>query len=118
MSKPALLEEKEMSLSEVKEQIDTIKKRDGELNFRGQKLEEYLSSFHMLKAADAKKLRDSIVKLDVPRLKDAHIAKIIDILPTNVEMLKTVFQGQPVTISSDNMKKIVSTVSEFTSKKK
>ena len=45
-NKPEILEEKEMSMYEVKEEISKIKKRETEVNFRVQKTDEYFRKHH------------------------------------------------------------------------
>ncbi|MBI2137191.1 hypothetical protein HYU12_01585 [Candidatus Woesearchaeota archaeon] len=58
-----------------------------------------------------------IRKLDVPRLRDEHIIKIVDLMPRSVDELKIIMQGSVVTISAENMKKIVDAVNSASEKK-
>lgn len=113
MAKPDILKETPITLVELKEELEKIKKRDEELNFRANKTEEYLSQFVTLPAKKAEELKEKITKLKIPRLKDEHMAKIIDLLPTTVEGLKVILQGYTLTVSQDSMKKIVVVVQEF-----
>jgi DNA-directed RNA polymerase subunit F len=110
MSTPTISSETPISMAEVKEEIDKIKKRDKELSFRTQRTEEYLSFFVQ---KDSKKLLDAIKKLDVSRLKDEHIVKIADLMPRSVDDLKIILQGYTVTVTKDNMKKIIDEVAKF-----
>ena len=55
--------------------------------------------------------------LKVPRLKDQHIAKIIDILPTTLEDLRMVLKAYPITVNNENLKKIADTVNKFIAEK-
>ena len=59
----------------------------------------------------AKDLYKKIEALDIPRLKEAHICKMIDVMPTNINDLKSILQGQPVTIKDENLKKILDVLS-------
>ena len=43
--------------------------------------------------------------------------KIIDIAPANLNELKVVLQGYPITINNESMKKIADTINEFLEKK-
>ena len=110
-----ILSETPINAYQLKEELTKIKKRDKELNFRAQKTEEHLA----LTAAhkNAQELFDKINKLDIPRLREQQIHKIIDIMPTTVKDLKIVLQGYTVNISAENMKKIVDTISDFVGKK-
>lgn len=103
-----IISEKPINMYQLKEELEKIKKRDGALNLRANKTEEHLSQFTHSKKA--KKLEEELFKLDIPRLRDQHIHKIIDVMPATVKDLKVVLQGYTLTISNDNMKKIVDIV--------
>lgn len=100
-------------MSELKTELDKVKKRDNELNFRAQKTEEYLQQFTLPEKKEAEEMAKKIAALDIPRLKQEHIVKIIDILPTDIEEVKAVLQGTTVTVSKDNLKRIADLVAEF-----
>ncbi len=117
MAKPQTILETPISMSELKEKLNLIKKRDGELNFRASKTEDYLNQIGCtLDLTKAKELRKKIEDLEVPRLKPEHIIKIIDILPATEDHLKLVLAGYILTISQANLKKIVDLVSEYVPK--
>jgi len=118
MVKPEIISEKPITLTELKQEIDKIKKRDKELNFRVGKTEEYLSHFITLSKAKEEELIKKLEKLNVPRLRDIHITKIVDILPKTVDELKIILQGYTITVNNDNLKKIVDALKDFAEKKK
>ena len=118
MVKPKIMSEKPITLTELKQEIDKIKKRDKELNFRVGKTEEYLSHFIILSKSKENEIIKKLEKLNIPRLKDIHITKIVDILPKTVDELKIILQGYTITVNNDNVKKIVDIIKEFTEKKK
>ena len=95
----------------LKKELERIKKRDGELNFRANKTEEYLNQ--VASAKDADELFSKLTKLDIPRLKEQHINKIIDIAPRTVSELKVILQAYTISINNESMKKIVDAISEF-----
>jgi DNA-directed RNA polymerase subunit F len=113
MSNIDILERKSVNLASLKEELDSIKKRDTELSFRGQKTEEYVNEFHLLKPKQADELYEKIEKLGVPRLKDTHINKIIDMMPKGLPELKVIIQGYAVPVTNENLKKIIELVSEY-----
>jgi len=115
MTDTQIVSETPIGLYNLKKELERIKKRDGELNFRANKTEEYLNQIGVLKNAD--ELFDKLAKLNIPRLKESHIHKIVDIMPTTVSDLKVVLQGYTITLNNESMKKIVDTVSEFLEKK-
>ena len=110
-----IISEKPLTMAEVKEELEKIKKRDKELNFRAQKTEEYLNQFVTVKKG--KELVEKLEKLDIPRLKEQHIYKIVDLLPKTVKNLKMILQEYTITVNNDNLKKIVDAVSSFLEKK-
>ena len=114
MADTQIISETPIGMHELKKELEKIRKRDSELNFRANKTEEYLSQVIIHKNAD--ELFGKMMQLSVPRLKEQHIHKIIDIMPTTVNDLKVILQGYTITINNDSMKKIVDTVNEFLSK--
>jgi len=113
MTKPTVIEEKPLTMVEMKTLLESIKKRDGELNFRANKTEEYLNHFVTLKEKDIIHLKEKLTSLNIPRLKEQHIVKIIDLLPKNADDAKVVFQSFPtLSVSQQNLKKIADTIAE------
>jgi DNA-directed RNA polymerase subunit F len=106
-SKPQIIEENVISMYELKDEISKIKKRDNELSFRAQKTEEYLNTIDVLSIKKGKELYAEIEKLNIPRLKADHIYKIIDIMPKDIESVKLILQAYTITVSQENIKKIV-----------
>ena len=115
MTKPEILEEKPVSMVELKKEMEKEKKE--EPNFRVVRTKEYLSQFVVLDIKKAQELREKIEKLKIPRLKEEYIIKILDILPTRVEDLKSILQAYTITITNDNIKRIVETVKPYAEKK-
>lgn len=115
MADMQIVSETPVSIYQLKKELEKIKKRDNELNFRANRTEEYLNQIAELKNTD--ELFDKILKLNIPRLKEQHIHKIIDIAPTTLNELKVVLQGYTITINNESMKKIVDTINEFLKKK-
>ncbi len=113
---PKIISEEPINLVDLKKELEKIKKRDSELGFRTTKAIEYLNDFVKIKQADSKKLYDSIEKLNIPRLKNIHIHKIIDLMPLSMEELKVILQGYTITVTKENMEKIIKVVVEYSKK--
>jgi DNA-directed RNA polymerase subunit F len=118
MAELKILEEKPISMAQLKEEIKDIKKRDEELGFRTAKVSEHLEVLKILKGKEAEELFGKIEKLNVPRLKEAHIYKIIDLMPANITELKNIAQSYALTITNDNFEKILEVITEYIPKKK
>ena len=115
MTDMQIIAETPINIYQLKKELEKIKKRDTELNLRSNKTEEYLNQIALHKDAD--ELFSKIMSLNIPRLKEQHISKIIDIAPTTVDELKVVLQGYTMTINNESMKKIVDAIDEFFEKK-
>jgi len=61
----------------------------------------------------AKKLKDALLKLNISRLKDVQVNKIIDLLPKTPNELKVILQGYNLTLTNDQIKSIIDKVIEF-----
>ncbi|MDO8480839.1 MAG: hypothetical protein Q7S65_03395 [Nanoarchaeota archaeon] len=110
MSTPTIIKETPLSMADLKSEVDQIQKRDGELSYRTKRTHEYLDQFAIKGSA---KLSDALRKMDMARLKDDQIAKIVDLMPKTVDDLKMIFQGTTLTLTKENMKKIVDEVAKF-----
>ncbi len=118
MTKPEILEKTPVSLAQIKGVLGSLKKRDEELSFRGTKTEEYVNNVVMISKKQAEELSKKLIGLEIPRLKEEHIIKIIDILPRSEAELKVILQGYTITVSADSRKKIMDVVKDFLPKKR
>jgi DNA-directed RNA polymerase subunit F len=113
-----IIEEKPISISQLKEELKDIKKRDEELTFRSAKVNEQLESLKILKVKEVEEIYEKIEKLNIPRLKEAHILKIIDLLPANISDLKNITQGYGLAITNENLEKMLNKLEDYLPKKK
>ena len=112
MTKPDIIQEKPIVLAELKEHLEKLKKATPELNFRAERTLEYVEQFTVLSMKKATALKENIEKLQVPRLREEHIVKIVDILPTTQEEAKALLSGYTLTVTNENLKKIADLVKE------
>ena len=105
-----ILNEMPITMAELKEKLEDIKKRDKELNTKAKKTHDYLTKFVDIKVNEANKLKESILKLNIPRLKDRHIVKIIDLMPKDLESLKLIFSTENITIKQEDIQKILNAI--------
>ena len=115
MADTQIISENPINIYQLKKELERIKKRDNELNFRANKTEEYLNQIARLK--NHEELFDKLMKLNIPRLKEQLIQKIVDIAPTTINDLRIIVQGYTITLNNESMKKIVDAVNEFLEKK-
>ena len=112
MSKPEIISEKPVIMAEMKVELEKIKKRDGELNFRATKTEEYLQQFEMESEKKIEELKKKISGLKISRLKDEHIVKLVDMMPKTLDEVKVILSAYPISVTQENMKKILSAVND------
>lgn len=115
---PKIISEEPLNMATVKVELEKIRKRDTELNVRANKTDEYIKQCFVLKKKEAEELYEKIEKMDVSRLKDIHINKIIDIMPSTTEELKSILTGYTISLSGENLKKILEAVAEYLPQKK
>jgi DNA-directed RNA polymerase subunit F len=113
MPNPQFVEQKSLSLSEVKEILQEAEKRDNQLNFLSTKTKEYLETFVPLSANKREELAKKLNELGVTRLKDEITAKIVDFLPRNANDLKNIVQAYNLTLSKKDQDSIIEVVSKF-----
>ena len=116
MSKPEILEKTPLSMVNLKAELNAVSKRDKEPGFRTTKTMEYLNSFSTISQTEFNQTKKKIEELQVPRLKEEHIMKILDIMPKNVNNLSVILQGYTITVSKENLKNIVDITSAHKSK--
>ena len=113
---PKLISQTPVSMSELKSEIASIKKREKEPSMRVTKMEDYLNSINILPEAKEKELIEAIRKLDIPRMRDELVFKIAEMLPKSVDELKVVLQGYVISVTSENIKRIADAVNPFAGK--
>lgn len=108
-----VLNEEPMNMVQVKDALSRIRKRDGELNYRANRTEDYVNNICLLSAKQADELFKKLESLKIPRLREQQLHKIVDIMPKTSDMIKAVMQGFNISITNDNAKKIVDVVKDF-----
>jgi DNA-directed RNA polymerase subunit F len=107
MSQPTIITEEAVALSDVYESLKSIQERDEELSFRAGKTLDHLNHVNPISVKQKEALQEKVVALDVPRLKDHHIAKIIDLHPKTVKELQVILSGYTLAVNKDYQEKII-----------
>lgn len=113
MANIEILKKRPVSVAEVKDALSHIHKRDEELSFRGGKTEEYVNDVAILTFAQAKKCIAALAALELPRLREDHFIKIVDTMPESAAHLKIVISGFNVTVTKENLEKIIEVLDEY-----
>jgi len=99
-----IINRKPLSTAEVAEYIK--KSEDS-----GTDMKDFIKKFIKLNPKEAKELKQKLLALDLMKLREEIIVKIIDIMPENTEDLNKIFVG--VNLNEDETKQILETVKEF-----
>lgn len=77
----------------------------------GKEIIAFIKKSTKLSAKEAKKLRNKLEDLNLMKLDEKQISKIIDILPENTEELNKIFVG--ISLDEDETKKVIDITKEF-----
>ena len=105
-----VLEQRPLTIAEVKENLEEIKKLKKELNFRAEKVYNYANEFTKLNKKSVSEIYERLKSLNISKLRDRHITKIIDIMPDNPESLKIIFSGEATSLKQDEVKQILDAI--------
>ena len=112
MTTTELISETPVTMIELKEKLAEVKKRDGELNFRANKAKEYLDIFTTSNISKVEELKKKLNDLNIPRLRDRHIVKIIDLMPKDMDSLRALITGENITLKQEDLAKVLSITQE------
>ena len=77
----------------------------------GKEVVGFIKKFAKLKPAEAKRLRKKLQELDLIKLNEKHIVKLVDFLPDDSEEVNKVVVDS--NLNEDEIKKILETIKEF-----
>jgi len=83
-------------------------KKDSET---GKEIIGFIKKFAKLKPAEAKELKKKLKELDLIKLNDKHIVKLVDFLPEDSEEVNKIVVD--ANLNEDETKKILETIKEF-----
>jgi DNA-directed RNA polymerase subunit F len=117
MSSEKIISERPITLAELADDLDKLEKEEKELNFRSNKTKAYLNHFKKLDMKQVKEITKKIEDLEIPRLKERQVVKLIDSLPKTEEEIKLIFVGETTTVTEENTKKLLEVIKEYVKKK-
>ena len=99
-----------ITMLDMKKKLEEIEKRDKELNFRAKRVKEYLDMFVGKEHKKQEELKKKIMELNISRLKERHITKILDVIPKDIDSLKILFSGENITIKQEDLENILKVI--------
>jgi len=98
-----ILDRKPLNLNEVQEILKDIPEND-----KRTQIEVYLKKFLKTKQEKSRKIKEELEKLDLLKIKNEHIVKIIDLMPEDASDLNKIFTD--VSLTEDETNKILDVV--------
>ncbi len=103
-----------ISLAEIKEILSKSKKEAKESeNKKVEKLLEYINKFIKISPENAKKLKEELKALDITKLDDEHIVKIIDIMPEDSDDVRKIFVGSTLSLNQNEIQKLLEVIGKY-----
>ncbi|MEM4152981.1 MAG: hypothetical protein QXK80_02620 [Candidatus Pacearchaeota archaeon] len=96
-----IINKKPVTLAEVRE---LLKNCDTE---KAKSTVDFIKKFNKMNVLEANKLKQELLALDIAKLKEEDIVKIIDFMPEDVEDVRKIFSGSDVNLDQDEITKIL-----------
>lgn len=112
MSNYKVLSIEPISNIEVFNEIDK-KAKDSELTYREEKTHEYIKKFAKLKVTNFKKAFAEIKELEISRLEDEQIIKVVELMPQNGTELRAIVSHSGVVLVDENVTKVLDVLNKY-----
>ncbi len=106
MGELEVVNEKPLPTAVLKELLEGMEK-DAELSFRATRTLEYLKNFVKRKGNEVEEIKKKLQELNILRLKEKQMVKIIDMNPSDAEELKALLVGENVTLKQEELNSII-----------
>lgn len=105
-----ILSKEEVSLSEASKYIS---EKETELTYREEKVNEFLKKHAKLDYEQYEKAKEALIALDIPRIEDQHIIKILNIMPKTGTELRSIVSHDGLVLVDETAKQILDTLKQF-----
>lgn len=112
MANYEILSQEAVSQSEVSEVIKKIAK-DRELTYREEKVNDFLKKSTVLKKKDFETAKKELEELQIPRIEDSHIIKVLDLMPKNGTELRSIISHGGMVLVDENITKILDVLKKY-----
>ena len=112
MSNYKVISVEPISNIEVFNEIDK-KAKDSELTYREEKTHEYIKKFTNLKITNFKKAVAELKELEISRLEDEQIIKIVELMPKNGTELRAIVSHSGVVLIDENVTKVLDVLKNY-----
>jgi len=100
-----------VSLSEVRNILNKLSKEREEMLYEQRIALEHAQKFGKLPVKKTNDMIKELMKLDF--LEQKHAYKLADLLPNNKDVIKTIFAKERISLSEENIKKILEIICKY-----
>ncbi len=104
-----VIEKKPVTIVKARAILKEIKKK----NYAQNMAFEYASKFSKLTEKKAEKLLEELSQAGIPRIKDRHLVKLVDIMPESPEEIRAVFLKEDITLNKEDIDKILEVLAKY-----
>lgn len=112
MANYEIISQKPIHASRVLSHIEE-KTEDKELTYREEKILEYLKDSNKLSTEEFNSAFEELKSLEIPRLEDSHLIKILEILPKNGVELRSIVSHGGVVVVDDVVTQILDITKKY-----
>ena len=94
----------------MKEILENLPKDDKEENKKAASTLQYMKKFVKTKPDHVKNLKEALQNLNIIKLNQKFIAKIIDVMPEDAEDLRKIFFGEDIALEQDEINSILEVI--------
>ncbi|MFH0961858.1 MAG: RNA polymerase Rpb4 family protein [archaeon] len=107
-----LPEGKPVTLAVVKA-ILSKREKEGELHYEQKLALEYSKKFSRVDEKEAQEIIDALAKLEIPRFKERHAVKLIDVLPEDRTGVKAIFSKESISPNNEQTDAILKVLGKY-----
>ena len=104
-----IVEKKPVTIVEAKMILKELKKK----NFEQNAAYEYSAKFSKLTQKKGEKLLEELAQAGIPRIKDRHLAKLVDVMPETAEEVRAVFSKEDIPMNKKDTDKILEVLAKY-----
>jgi DNA-directed RNA polymerase subunit F len=83
------------------------REREGELHYEQKLALDYAKKFAKLDQKEAEDVIGALMKLEIPRFKERHAVKLVDIMPEDKTAVRAVFSKESITLNPEQTESVL-----------
>ncbi|MCA9495994.1 MAG: hypothetical protein KC589_03550 [Nanoarchaeota archaeon] len=100
-------------LSKKEKELKKLDDEEAKLTYREEKTLDYLKKIDTIKFKDFEAAMKELLALEIPRLENEHIVKIIDLFPKNGTELRAIVSNTGTILVDENVTKVLDVLKKY-----